>query len=64
MPPVDGYDLFEHEHKEKRTTGTEKSIVDLEKESEFVGLTCLHNFANAEDSGEITGKDGENDWLG
>lgn len=64
MSPVDGYDLFEHEHKEERTTGTEESIVDLEKESEFLRLTCLHNFANAEDSGKISGKDGENDWLG
>jgi hypothetical protein len=64
MPPVDGSNLFEHECKEKRATGTEKGIVDLEKESEFLGLTCLHKFANAKDGGEVAGKDAENDWLG
>jgi len=37
--------------------------VDLEEESEFLGLTCLHNFANAKDGGEVAGKDADDDWL-
>ena len=51
MPPVDGENLLEHEREEKSATGTEDGIMDLEKEGEFLRLTCLHNFANAENGG-------------
>ena len=51
MPPVDGQNLLEHEGEEKSAAGTEDSIMDLKKEGELLWLTCLHNFANAEDGG-------------
>jgi len=38
--------------------------VDLEKESELLGLTRLHDLANGEDGGKIATKNAENDWLG
>jgi hypothetical protein len=38
--------------------------VDLEEESEFLGLTCLHDLADAKDGGEVAGKDADDDWLG
>jgi hypothetical protein len=64
MSPVDWEDLLEHEHKKESTTRTKNSVVDLEKEGELLWLTCLHNLANAEDSGEIASKNTEDDWLG
>lgn len=64
MSPVDRNDLLEHEHKKESTTRTKKSVVNLEKEGELLWLTCLHNLADAEDSGEIASKNTENDWLG
>lgn len=38
--------------------------MDLEEESEFLGLTCLHDLADAKDGGEVAGKDADDDWLG
>ena len=38
--------------------------MDLEKESEFLGLTCLHDLADAKNGGEVAGKDADDDWLG
>jgi hypothetical protein len=64
MPPVNGQNLFKHEREKKSAAGTENSVVDLEKESEFLRLTCLHDLANAEDGGEVASKNAQNDWLG
>jgi len=64
MPPVDGYNLLQHEHEEKCTTGTENNVVKLEEESELLGLTCLHNLANTKNSSEVAGKDAYHDRLG
>jgi len=64
MPPVNGENLFKHERKKKSAAGTENSVMDLEKESEFLRLTCLHDLANAEDGGEVASKNAQNDWLG
>lgn len=38
--------------------------MNLEEESEFLGLTCLHDLADAKDGGEIAGQDADDDWLG
>lgn len=38
--------------------------MDLEEESEFLGLTCLHDLTDAKDGGEVAGKDADDDWLG
>jgi hypothetical protein len=38
--------------------------VDLEEESKFFGLTCLHDLADAKDGGEVAGQDTDDDWLG
>ena len=62
--PVDRKDLLEHEYKKESATRTKNSVVDLEKEGELLWLTCLHDLANAEDSGKIASKNAENDWLG
>lgn len=64
MPPVDGQNLLKHKREEKRTTRTENDVVNLEEESEFLGLTCLHDLADAKDGGEVASKDAEDDWLG
>jgi hypothetical protein len=64
MSPVDRQNLLKHEREEKCTTRTENNVVDLEEESEFLGLTCLHDLADAKDGGEVTGKDADDDWLG
>ena len=64
MPPVDRQNLLKHEREEKSATGTEDSIVDLEKECELLRLTCLHDLANAEDGGQVASQHTENDWLG
>lgn len=63
MMPVDRNDLLEHERKKESTTRTKKSVVNLEKEGELLWLTCLHNLANAEDSGEIASKNTKDNWL-
>ncbi len=65
MPPVDGYNLLKHEHKEKCTTGTENGTVESEEESrEFSWLTCLHYLANTKGSSEMADKDTYHDWVG
>lgn len=38
--------------------------MDLEEEREFLGLTCLHDLADAKDGGEVAGQDADDDWLG
>ena len=38
--------------------------MDLEEESEFLGLTCLHDLADAKDGGEVAGQDANDDRLG
>lgn len=64
VPPVDRQNLLEHKRKKKCTTRAENNIVYLEKEGKLLWLTCLHDFADAKDSGEIASEDAENDWLG
>jgi len=64
VPPVDRYNLFKHEREKESTTRAENSIVELEQESELLGLTRFHDFADCEDGGEVTTKNAENDWLG
>jgi hypothetical protein len=63
MSPVDRENLLKHERKEKCTTRTENGVVNLEEKSEFLGLTCLHDLADAKDGGEVAGKDANDDWL-
>jgi hypothetical protein len=64
MPPVDGENLLEHEREKKSATRAENDIMYLEKEGKLLWLTCLHDFADAKDSGKIAGKNTENDRLG
>jgi hypothetical protein len=64
MSPIDRNDLLEHKHKKESATRTKQSVVNLEEESELLWLTCLHNLADAEDSGEIARKNTKDDWLG
>lgn len=37
--------------------------MDLEEESEFLGLTCLHDLADAKDGGEVAGQDADDEGL-
>jgi len=64
MPPVDGYNFLKHEREKECTTRTENDIVDLEEESEFLGLTCLHDLADAKYGGKVASKDADDDRLG
>ena len=63
MSPVNGDNLLKHECEEKSATRTKNGIVKLEEEGELLGLTCLHDLANAEDGGKIASKNAEDNWL-
>lgn len=63
LPPY-RQDLFEHEDEEEQAPRSQIYIMYLEQEVELLGLTCLHDFADPENSDQVANQRADNDGLG